>query len=78
MRSTESLRDELEEIFERVDEDGDGIVSFTEFKGLMLEVGDLSDEAALRTSFGRIDTDRNGRINFDELRAWLKASGRNA
>jgi Ca2+-binding EF-hand superfamily protein len=77
MRSNDSLRDELEEIFERVDEDGDGNVSFTEFKGLMLEVGDLSDEGALRTSFSRIDTDHNGRISFDELRAWLRASGRN-
>jgi Ca2+-binding EF-hand superfamily protein len=77
MRSTDTLQDELEDIFERIDEDRDGIVSYTEFKGLMFEVGDLSSDDALRTSFARIDADHDGRIGFDELRAWLKSSGRN-
>jgi hypothetical protein len=76
MRSTDSLRNELEEIFERIDKNGDGSVSFAEFKRLMLELGDLSSDNGLRTSFARIDVDHDEGISFDELSAWLQKSAR--
>jgi len=72
MKFTVATQDELQEIFGRIDEDGDGNVSFIEFKSLMLEMGDPRGDGALRTSFTRIDTDHNGRIDFDELRTWLR------
>jgi Ca2+-binding EF-hand superfamily protein len=71
MKFTVAKQDELQEIFGRVDEDGDGNVSFTEFKSLLLEMGDPRGDGALRTSFTKIDSDHNGRIGFDELSAWL-------
>jgi Ca2+-binding EF-hand superfamily protein len=67
---TETL-DELQEIFKRIDDNGDGRVSFDEFRALLLEMGDQRTGDALRVSFERIDADRNGRIDFEELRAWL-------
>ncbi len=76
MQSTDSLRKEIAEIFERIDVNGDGSVSFVEFKGLMIELGDLSSDGALRTSFARIDLDRDGGIGVDELSAWLRRSAR--
>jgi Ca2+-binding EF-hand superfamily protein len=63
--------DELQQIFDRIDENGDGRVSVDEFCALLAEMGDQRPGDALRASFMRIDADRNGRIDFEELRAWL-------
>ena len=71
MQPTDPTLDELQEIFDRIDSNGDGRVTFGEFKRLMLEMGSPSREEALRTSFARIDADRNGRIDIHELRTWL-------
>jgi Ca2+-binding EF-hand superfamily protein len=68
---TDPTLDELQEIFDRIDKNGDGRVSFPEFKSLMLEMGDPRRAAALRSSFSRIDADHNGRIDIEELRTWL-------
>lgn len=76
MQTTTQTQDELQEIFERIDEDGDGAVSFDEFCSLLLEMGDQRHGTALRTTFERIDTDRNGRIDFEELSAWLRPTSR--
>jgi Ca2+-binding EF-hand superfamily protein len=76
MRSTDSLQNELERKFDRVDGNGDGSVSFAEFKGLMVELGDRSTDGALLTSFARIDSNLDGCISFDELSAWLRRSAR--
>ena len=71
MQTRTETADELREIFERIDDNGDGRVSFDEFRALLLEFGDQRTGDALRASFERIDADRNGRIDFEELRAWL-------
>ena len=65
--------EELQEIFERIDGNDDGSVTFAEFRSLMHEVGDLREDEVLRASFGRVDTNKDGRIDFSELRAWLCA-----
>jgi Ca2+-binding EF-hand superfamily protein len=72
MQFTTATPRELQEIFERIDDNDDGSVSFAEFRSLMHEVGDLREDAILR-AFARIDTNEDGRIDFDELRAWLCA-----
>ena len=70
MQRTDYLLDELEEMFDRTDEDGDRRIGFDEFKGLMLEMDDPRTESALLVSFRAIDTNHDGSISFDELRAW--------
>ena len=71
MTFTTATAAELQEIFERIDDNDDGTVSFPEFRSLMHEVGDLREDAALRAAFERVDTNQDGRIDFDEMRAWL-------
>jgi Ca2+-binding EF-hand superfamily protein len=73
MTFTTATHEELLEVFERVDDNDDGTVSFTEFRSLMHEVGDLREDALLRAAFDRVDTNRDGRIDFEEMRAWLCA-----
>ena len=71
MQFTTATAEELQEIFERIDDNDDGSVSFAEFRSLMHEVGELGEDAAIRAAFERVDTNQDGRIDFDELRAWL-------
>jgi Ca2+-binding EF-hand superfamily protein len=73
MQFTTATPDELQEIFERIDDNDDGSVSFAEFRGLMHEIGDLREDAVLHAAFERVDINRDGRIDFEEMRAWLCA-----
>jgi Ca2+-binding EF-hand superfamily protein len=73
MQFTTASPAELHEIFERIDDNDDGSVSFAEFRSLMHEIGDLRDDAVLHASFERVDRNRDGRIDFAELSAWLCA-----
>lgn len=73
MPFTTATREELQEIFERIDDNDDGSVSFAEFRSLMHEIGDLREDVVLRAAFRRVDTNQDGRIDFNELRAWLCA-----
>jgi hypothetical protein len=65
------VQDEIEEMFARIDEDGDRSISFAEYARLMREMDRASPDAALRGGFDAIDTDRDGRVSFDEFRAWI-------
>jgi Ca2+-binding EF-hand superfamily protein len=71
MQIANAVLDEAQEIFDRIDENGDGYISFEEFAALMLEMDHTRGEAALRASFDAIDTGRDGRVTFGELRAWM-------
>ena len=73
MQFTTATAAELREIFDRIDDNDDGSVTFAEFRSLMHEVGDLREDLVLRAAFGRVDTNHDGRIDFDELSAWLCA-----
>jgi Ca2+-binding EF-hand superfamily protein len=61
---------ELRATFNFNDANGDGVLSFDEFVGLLigLESGMSEDEA--RIGFEEIDVDRSGTISFDEFLAW--------
>lgn len=72
MKVANCAQDEIEETFERIDEDGDRRISFEEFSSLMLEMDHAKPESELRVSFAVIDTDHDGRVSFDEFRAWCR------
>ena len=63
---------EIEEMFERIDENGDRNIDFKEFTTLMREMDHSKTDPALRAGFDAIDTDRNGRVSFEEFRAWVR------
>ena len=71
MEIANAVFDEVQEAFDRIDENGDGYISFEEFAALILEIDPVRPESALRAGFAAIDTDRNGRVTFGELRAWM-------
>lgn len=69
---SDPVLDEIEETFDRIDEDGDRRISFEEFASLMLNMDHTTPEAALRASFAAIDTDHDGSVTFGEFRAWCR------
>jgi Ca2+-binding EF-hand superfamily protein len=65
------VKDEDRENFDRLDEDGDGSITFEEFSRLMLEMDHTREKTQLRASFNAIDTNRDGRVSFEEFCAWV-------
>jgi hypothetical protein len=65
------VRDEVEEMFDRIDENGDRSISFAEYARLMREMNHDKHDAELRAGFDVIDTDRDGRVSFEEFQAWV-------
>jgi Ca2+-binding EF-hand superfamily protein len=70
VKRADSRIDEIQESFTLADEDGDGQISLTEFRGLMLALDRLMGDDAVTTSFLAIDADNNGRVGFPEFRSW--------
>ena len=70
MKHTTDRLDEIEELFEQADADGDGQISLTEFRTLMSGIDSYIPADSLDASFGKVDSDHNGRISFAEFRAW--------
>ena len=71
MQIANAVLDEVQEMFDRIDLDGDGYISFEEFTRLMLGMDSTRTESSLRASFEVIDTDCNGRVTFGEFRTWM-------
>jgi calmodulin len=65
--------EEIEELFEQNDADGNGDIDFEEFTSFMSELDPQMPAAALEIGFRDIDTNKDGRINFDEFIAWWLA-----
>lgn len=83
---TESLRNwiaerEAEELFEGVDENGDGLIDFEEFCVLAeklrkeKEEEEEDDDEELREAFGVFDKDKDGVISVEELGLVLSCLG---
>ena len=53
MKHTDNGLDDIEELFDQVDEDRDDQISLTEFRGLMLVLDRHMQDDAVATSFGR-------------------------
>jgi calmodulin len=62
--------DEVEELFDEADEDGDGQISVTEFRTLMVELDRRKLRDTIDAAFTKVDANRDGRIGFAEFRAW--------
>ena len=70
MKQHENRFEDVEELFDQADEDHDDQISLIEFRGLMATLGFAMREGAVAANFLKIDTNRDGRICFDEFRAW--------
>jgi Ca2+-binding EF-hand superfamily protein len=71
MQIASFVKDELEEMFDRVDENGDRSISFEEFSSLMRDMDHTKTNNQLRANFDAIDTDHDGRVSFDEFCHWV-------
>jgi Ca2+-binding EF-hand superfamily protein len=65
-------QDEIDESFERLDENGDHSISFEEFARLMHEIDHARPESTLRASFDAIDKDHDGHVSLEEFRVWCR------
>jgi Ca2+-binding EF-hand superfamily protein len=64
------MSDPLRERFDRFDRDSNGLIDPSELSLLLDALGTGYTEAQVRATFVSIDTDGNGQINYEELRAW--------
>jgi Ca2+-binding EF-hand superfamily protein len=71
MRLAGSSETEIVEMLERIDTNGDRNIDFREFSAMMRNIDHAVTEAALHAGFDKIDTDRNGKVSFDEFSAWV-------
>jgi Ca2+-binding EF-hand superfamily protein len=72
MQIANFAQDEIEETFARLDKDGDRSIDIEEFMALMLELDRYTSPTEMRARFDAIDQDRDGRVTFDEFRAWCR------
>jgi calmodulin len=61
---------QLREAFHHADSNHDGRVSLLEFSQLLQTLGAGMSDEELRIGFEALDTDGNGRIDFDEFARW--------
>ena len=70
MKSQDNRIDSIQELFAQADEDRDDQISLIEFRGLMSTLDRRLRDEAVVSSFLKIDTNRDGRIAFQEFRVW--------
>jgi Ca2+-binding EF-hand superfamily protein len=70
MKAFPSQFDDIEELFNQADADGDDQIGLTEFRGLMQELDRQMRDEVVSVRFIEIDTNRDGRIGFGEFRTW--------
>ena len=69
-KPSEEQLDELRETFDYNDRDGDGLIEIEEFAAMLDELEAETSENETRVGFREIDTNEDGRIDFDEFVAW--------
>jgi len=70
MQIASFVKDEVAEMFERIDSNGDGKISFEEYSALIRVLDRTRSVTKLRAGFTAIDTDHDGHVSFDELCVW--------
>jgi Ca2+-binding EF-hand superfamily protein len=70
MGTAENRVEEIEELFEQNDTDGNGDIDFDEFTALIRDLDEPMSQHTLDIGFREIDTDKDGRINFGEFLVW--------
>ena len=71
----QTLQNDVREMFDRIDENGDRRISFEEFAGLRQQMDHTQTRAALLREFNTIDLDRDGHVSFEEFRDWVSPQG---
>jgi calmodulin/calcium-binding protein CML/plastin-2 len=69
-RPNEEELDELREAFDYNDRDGDGRIQLDEFSDMLDELEADMSEKEIEIGFKDIDTNDDGRIDFQEFVAW--------
>ena len=70
MKQIENRLEDIEELFDRADENHDDQVTLREFRGLMLELDSHMLDNAVLATFLQLDTNGDGHIGFGEFRSW--------
>ena len=75
MSSKKSISDdpdrELKDAFAVFDTDGSGLISRSELKGLLNNLGQVVSDEELDAMMGEVDKDGNGEIDFEEFKAMM-------
>ena len=67
----DSRRENIRQIFRDIDADGDGAVDSKELRRGVERAGLKISDEQLRAAFKRMDSDRDGRLSFDEFESTL-------
>ncbi|MBK8012256.1 MAG: EF-hand domain-containing protein [Deltaproteobacteria bacterium] len=68
----EPERNELREIFNHFDRDGNGTIDPSELKSLLEALGGGFSEEEVRVGLDTIDRNSNGKIEFSEFSRWWR------
>ena len=62
--------EELQEFFTGCDLNSDGLIELSEFSQLLKNIGSDVNAEECRIGFEELDTDKDGRIDFQEFIVW--------
>ena len=62
--------EEIRETFDHFDRDGNGTMDVGEFVSLLQALGAAASAEEVAAGIEALDTNRSGRIDFDEFTAW--------
>ncbi|XP_074306288.1 putative calcium-binding protein CML18 [Silene latifolia] len=73
----ETITDEVARIFAKFDENGDGLISATELRGLLHSLGSKTTTEEVAAMMAEMDKDGDGYVDLTEFAAFHAASGGN-
>ena len=76
MVSPSDPNQELREIFAHYDRDRDGVIELPEFARICEANGMSMDEDELAMGYAIVDSDNDGKINWEEFKGWWRSLGR--
>lgn len=61
---------DIRRLFARFDQDGNGLIDETEFRGILKALGEDSSDEVLSLEFALFDGDSDGLVDFVEFSKW--------
>lgn len=58
---------EIKEAFQRYDQDGNGVISQSEFKHLITSFDDKISDEEMKDLLSKVEMDKDGNINYDGM-----------